>query len=193
MTFPFVSTYIALWALVLFQTLVIVGLVRQLAEIRELAEGGRLPKRLPEGAHAPRLRGVDLRTGATVDSSLLQGRELTVLFLSPSCKTCWRLADGTRHLQDLSMPLVTVCTGDETKCRELVDRLTPGLPALLDGSGGLVAAYGVSSTPAAFVLDPEGRVLASGDPKHAGEMEELVTRARKVTLPAEEMRDTAGG
>ncbi|HEX4965578.1 MAG TPA: redoxin domain-containing protein [Thermoanaerobaculia bacterium] len=187
MSFSFLSTYFALWALVLFQTLIILGLLRELSEIRRLAEDGRLPQRLPLGARGPHLRGSDLRTGTTFDSSLLSGRELVVLFLSPGCRLCWRLADGTRKLAaEPFLSRIAVCHGSAGECAKFVETLAGDVPVLLDPSGAISAGYGVRSTPVAFVLDPAGRVRASGSPRHAGELAELIQQARESLIPEDE-------
>jgi hypothetical protein len=186
-SFSFLSTYVALWGLVLFQTLIIVGLLRELQEIRRLAEDGRLPQRLPLGARGPRLRGSDLRTGTTFDTALLSGRERLVLFLSPGCRVCWRLADGTRKLPpEPSLSRIAVCRGSAEECAGFADTLAGDVPVLLDPNGALSAGYGVRSTPVAFVLDHEGRVRSSGSPRHAGELAELIQQARESVLPEEE-------
>ena len=190
-SFSFLSTYVVLWGLVLFQTLIIVGLLRELQEIRRLAEDGRLPQRLPLGARGPRLRGSDLRTGTTFDTALLSGRELVVLFLSPGCRICWRLADGTKKLQaEPSLICIAVCRGSAEECAGFGDVLAGDVPLLLDPAGAMSAGYGVRSTPVAFVLDPAGRVRASGSPRHAGELAELIQQARESVIPDEE-RETA--
>lgn len=187
MSFAFVPSYLVLWLLVLFQGFVIVGLLRELGEIRRLAEDGRLPQRLPLGARGPRLRGKDLRTGASIDTTLLAGRELVLLFLSPGCRICWRLADGTRKLQAApSQSRLAVCHGDEKDAAAFLEVLAADIPLLLDRAGTLSGAYGVRSTPVAFVLDAEGRVRGSGSPRHAGELEELIARARESVIPQEE-------
>ena len=188
MGFTFVATYVALWALVLFQTLIIVGLLRELAEIRRLAEDGRLPQRLPLGARGPRLSGADLRTGATVDTSLFTGRDLVLLFLSPGCRLCWRRADGTRKLSaEPALSCIAICRGSAKECTGFVAALAGDVPVLLDGSGSLSASYGVRSTPVAFVLDPEGRVRASGSPRHGGELADLIAQARETVVPEDEL------
>lgn len=187
MSFTFTATYVALWALVLFQTLVIIGLLRELAEIRRLAEDGRLPQRLPLGARGPHLSGTDPRTGAAVDTALFAGRELVLLFVSPGCQFCWRLADATRKLPalaaDAALSRIAVCRGSAEECAGLVAAFAPDVPALLDASGSMSQRYGVRSTPVVFVLDRDGRVRGSGSPRHGGELAELVARARASVVP----------
>jgi hypothetical protein len=187
MSFTFLSTYVGLWALVLFQTLIILGLLRELAEIRRLAEDGRLPQRLPLGARGPRLKGSDLRSGAAIDTSLFAGRELVLLFLSPGCRLCWRLADGARRLPaEPSLSRIAVCQGSAAECGGFVDALGD-IPLLLDANGAMSRSYGVRSTPVAFALDREGRVRASGSPRHGGELAELVAGARETVIPQDEL------
>ncbi|HYO12039.1 MAG TPA: redoxin domain-containing protein [Thermoanaerobaculia bacterium] len=191
-SFTFFSSYAALWGLVLFQTLILFGLLRELAEIRRLAEDGRIPQRLPVGARAPRLRGTDLRSGAAVDTSLLAGRELVILFLSPGCRFCWRLADGLRKLPvGPSRARIAVCSGSAGECAGFVQALPDDVPVLLDDKGALADSYGVKSSPVAFVLDLRGRVLTSGAPRHSGELEELLARVQESPAMAEEERARA--
>lgn len=187
MSYSFLSTYLALWALVLFEALILLGLLRELTEIRRLAEDGRLPQRLPLGARGPRLKGSDLRSGAAIDTSLFAGRELMLLFLSPGCRMCWRLADGTRKLAaEPSLSRIAVCRGGAAECAGFADALAADVPLLLDAAGGLSQGYGVRTAPVAFVLDEEGRVRASGSPRHAGELAELLRSARETLIPDEE-------
>jgi hypothetical protein len=176
----FVSSYVALWGLVLFQSLVILGLVRELKKIRQLAEDDRLPRRWPPGMKAPRLRGTDLRTGAGVESADLRGGEAVLLFLSTGCRICRRLVDGIGRLSELSpSSCLVVCHGDAPGCAGLVEALDREIAVVLDEDGAMSESYGVRKTPVAFVLDADGRILSSGSPEHGGELEEMVLRSRQ--------------
>ena len=80
-----------------------------------------------KGGAFVRTRLKNVRTGATIDTSLFAGRELMLLFLSPGCRMCWRLADGTRKLAaEPSLTRMAVCRGGAAECagfaRALVDR-----------------------------------------------------------------------
>ncbi|OLB73943.1 MAG: hypothetical protein AUI14_24950 [Actinobacteria bacterium 13_2_20CM_2_71_6] len=193
MSFAFLPSYLVLWAVVLLQALIIVGLVRSLGEIREVAEMGRYPHRLPLGARAPRLRGTDLRTGAGVDSSDLAGQELVVLFLTSGCSYCRRLADSTRRLPaEPSQSRIAVCQATAEEAAAFVQALAPDIPVLVDPSAALHRSYGVRSAPVVFVVDAEGRVRGSGSARHAGELEGLINVARQSAVPQDDELATAG-
>ncbi len=72
MKFGFTASYIALWLLVVFQTLVTIGLLRQITTLLSLWEG-RLPsdELLPLGSLAPKFSAWDLRSGEHLGSELL--------------------------------------------------------------------------------------------------------------------------
>lgn len=183
MSLAFLPSYLALWALVLFQGLVIVGLVRSLADVRDVAEGGRFPQRLPFGSRAPGLSGVDLRAGTDFDGSTLAHREVVILFLSAGCRVCQRLADGTRTLPaELPQARVAVCHGGASEAAPFVKALAADIPVLADPGGALHASFGVRATPVAFVVDAEGRVRGSGSPRNAAELGELIASARRSHL-----------
>jgi hypothetical protein len=197
MSIAFLPGYVALWAFVLFQGLVIAGLVRSLAEVTSVVATGRFPQRRPIGSRAPVLSGVDLRTGSTFDSSTVGDRELVILFLSAACRVCRRLADGTRALPtEPHQARVAVCRGSTSEVAPFVDALPADIPVLVDPSGSLSASFGVQLTPVAFVVDAEGRIRGSGSPQNAAELAELITNAQNarpdddqaVSLIPEEVR-----
>lgn len=179
MSVAFLPSYIALWAFVLFQGLVIAGLVRSLAVITNAVEGGRFPQRRPIGSRAPVLSGTDLRTGSRFDSSKVADRELVILFLSAACRVCHRLADGMHALPvEPLQARVAVCRGSTSEVAPFIEALPADIPVLVDPSGSLHASYGVQRTPVAFVIDAEGRVRGSGSPQNIAELAELIVSTR---------------
>jgi peroxiredoxin len=179
-SFGFVTAFIALWVVVVLQGLVVVGLVRELSDLRRLAMAGKLPQRIRIGAQAPRIQGVYSRANVSVDSTDLLGWELVVLFLSADCRICRRLADGVRTLgPGPRQRFIAICRS-RADAQPFVDALATDVPVLLDEDGSLHTAFGVTGSPVAFVLDGEGRVRGSGSPQHAGELEELIVVSRQA-------------
>ena len=179
MTLPLLPAFLVLWAIVLFQGLVILGLVRTLHDLQSATEGGRLPRRLPVGAQSPRLAGTDVRTGAEIDSFELIGRELVVLFLSSGCPYCRRLADGTRQVPvEPGQTRVAVCQGGAHEASAFADLLASDIAVLSDPDGALFSSFVITSAPTAIVVDQLGRVSATGGPRHSGELAALVSAAR---------------
>jgi peroxiredoxin len=179
MTVPLLPVLLALWAVVLFESLVILGLVRTLREVQNAVESGRLPQRLPVGASSPRFTGTDLRTGAEIDSSDLIARETVILFLSHGCPDCRRLADGTRQVPvDPGQTRIAVCHSGPREASAFADVLAADFVVLADPDGTVFSAFGITATPAAVVVDRTGRVGGSGGPRHSGELASLVSTAR---------------
>lgn len=179
--------FVALWIVVLFQGLIALGLVRTLGEIRAAAAAGRLPQRLPVGARAPRLEGIDVRTGAATDSADLAGRELVVLFLSTTCPDCRLLADGTASLApEPHQSRLAVCHGSAARAREFANVLAADVTLLADPEGAIFASFGIGSTPSAVVVDELGIVRGSGGPHHSGELAELIASAREPALAGDQ-------
>src|SRR5688500_20377107 len=76
MGFPFVASYIAVWILVIFQGLLILALLKHLAEVKQLARLGGVAGAdpLPAGAPAPDFEGVDLRSAKRLTKQIFAGR-----------------------------------------------------------------------------------------------------------------------
>lgn len=180
MSLPLLPALIVLWAIVLFEGLIILGLLRTVRDLQVAVESGRLPQRLPVGVHSPRFRGTDLRTGAEVDSSQLIASELVVLFLSEACTFCRRLADGTRQVPvEPGQARIAVCQGGAHEARTFMDLLPSDVVVLPDPDGAVFASFGISSTPSAVVIGETGVVIGSGGPHHSGELAALISTARQ--------------
>jgi len=183
MTIPFLPVLLVLGAVVLFEGLVILGLVRTLRDVQVAIASGRLPQRLPVGVTSPRFRARDVRTGSEVDSADLIGRELVVLFLSPGCPDCRRLADGTRQVPaEPGQTRIAVCHGGPREAGAFADALASDVAVFADAEGTVFSAFGIASTPSAVVVDGTGRVGASGGPRHSGELASLVSTARNAAV-----------
>lgn len=173
------ASYVALWALVVFQGLLILVLLRQLAELRRLAAQGGLPSEdlLPAGSPAPDFAGRDLRSGLHVSSRDLDGRGGVILFLS-ACDVCKKLADNLRQgpTKDLP-PIVAFCQGGEGSCAGIVKGLAPEVPLLLESAEKTAARYRVNSSPTAVVVDGKRRIRGYGHPENVEDLKRLLARS----------------
>jgi hypothetical protein len=178
----FTATYIALWVLVAMQCLLILALVKQFAELKRLLDKGGLPgpQRLPAGTPAPEFEGADLRSGRLISSADWNGRGGLILFLSPECTLCRRLASGLEHLeQDALSRLVVLCQGDERGCQEFSRQIGAAVAVLFDRSPGAAARYRVSGSPTAVLLDEALRVRGYGHPNGVEDLKQLLTSLRE--------------
>lgn len=193
MSFSFFTSYIAIWVLVLFQGLLVIALLRQLAELRRLVEmGGFQEDRLPAGSPAPRFAGLDVRSGQQVSSYSLNGRGGVLLFLSPDCTVCKGLADSLRPpaLNDLP-PVIAFCQGGERACERFIKRLGPGVSLLFDVAGETAARYHVSGSPTAVVVDEKQRVRGYGNPQDVEDLKRLLARSLVAEAAEPEVQITA--
>ena len=176
----FIASYVALWFLAAFLTLVAIGLLRDVTDLRRsLVEAGfRREAPLVIGSRAPKFSAVDARSGGKITSEILDDRASLIVFISPHCSVCRRLAYSFRSLfaRD-SFFGVAVCNGDENDCRGFLDPLGPKASLLVDAQAEISELYGVSSYPVAVVVDAERRVRGYGYPSDARELEEFVANA----------------
>jgi methylamine dehydrogenase accessory protein MauD len=199
LSFPFDLSYAALWGLVIFQSLVLLGLLREAVETRrklaELPAGGAPGGRLPLGSEAPDFSAVEAHGGRTVRLGDLAGRRSILLFLSPGCRNCEKLAaaiHGIYHKAEGRLYLV--CQGSRQECIAFLRAHDPGmrLPLLLDPELAISFQFRVAGTPAAVLLDAELRIRSYGSPRRSEELAEMMAEAAadRAASPAEAM---AGG
>lgn len=180
MTLSFSASYIAMWVMVLFQGLLILALLRQLSELRELAGKGGLDadNRLPTGSVAPAFIGLDLFTGRQAGGETLTGSGGIVLFLSPDCGLCESLTISLRTSTLIGMPrIITLCQGGEQACKDVAKLLGSDGRFVVNGVEEIAARYGVSRTPTAVVVDSARRIRAYGHPRNAEELKQLFARS----------------
>lgn len=171
-------SYGFLWALAIFQAVLIVALLRQLGDIRRLAEraGGLSKQLLPTGAPAPAVEGVEMLTGQRVSTRMLEGRAAIILFLSSDCRSCAALA-ASLAVADVLPNVVAICHGDEQSCKDLGHDLCHRIRFLLDRNGHAASRYGVGMYPTAVALDERHTIRLYGFPKNTEELKALMVNA----------------
>ena len=176
MNFGFSASYIALWALVVFQGLVALALLKQLTELRRLVEQGGLLGEdwLPVGSPAPEFAGLDFRSGRHVSNRDLNGREVVILFLS-ACDVCIKLADNLRQAATNGLPpIVAFCRGGERSCAGIVKALPPEIHLLLESAEDTAARYRASRSPTTVVVDGKRRIRGYGHPENVEDLKRLL-------------------
>lgn len=185
MSFGFYSTYVVLWVLVIFQSLVLIGLLRESVTMRKrLAEmpaggGGGKDDRLPLGSKAPDFTTREIKSGRTFRRSDLAGRKSILLFLSPACKTCDYLAaevHGIYHKAEGN--LYAVCQGEKDECVKFLASHGVDIPVLLDPDREITERFKVFAPPAAIMLDDKVRIRAYGYPKKGEDVEQIIETSK---------------
>jgi hypothetical protein len=115
----FYTSYVALWALVIFQTLVLLGLVRQVSTNREALDHEVNPPEdaLPSGSLAPEFQTLEARAKQLVQSRNWVGRPTILVFMSPHCSVCDLVAEEVENFgRRVKAQLAVLCHGEMSEC-----------------------------------------------------------------------------
>jgi peroxiredoxin len=172
----FYVSYVALWVLVGFQTLVILGLVKAVSqrtaavsEPVEEPDGEGL-----EGQMLPEFEATDV-SGTTVTSSDLVGREGAILFVSPDCSTCVTTLREVAALRARAGGnLVIVCKSRTERCQSLASFYDLDVPVIPDEDRSLTDLFHIVAPPTAVRFDADGRVDRYGHPMTTDDVAEMI-------------------
>jgi hypothetical protein len=154
-SFSFVTSYLALWALVLFHALVVLALLRQLSELRRLAQASVATlssdseEQLSPGTAAPQFRGFDALSKAPVSLDSAKDRGAALVFLSSECGTCRELANDFHRLTRgaIQKLVVLYCLGDAQRCASMAANLKLPSDFVTADADAVAASFGVSFFP----------------------------------------------
>lgn len=128
--------------------------------IRALVRRAILPPVVKRGDAVPSLVLADL-TGKTVDLGTLRGRQWLLLFWSPSCGFCQKMLSDLKSWEsakrDDSTELLVISSGsfEANRAQGFRSRV------LLDPYFGAGLVFGAGGTPAAVVIDENGKVASA--------------------------------
>jgi hypothetical protein len=178
-TLTYSASYVALWAVVSFQGLLVLALLQQLARLRRIvAQGGLLDDPLPDGSQAPEFANVNKHLGRQVGIHILDGSGGIVLFVSSECLVCRGLVDTVRRFEpDDLPPIITFCQGREQGCDRFAKRLGTRIRLVVHDAEKTSARYRVFRFPTAVVVDGECKIRGYGHPRNMGEVKELWARS----------------
>jgi hypothetical protein len=179
MSLPFIASYIAVWILVVFQGLLILALLKQLGELKQLAQLRGVPgeDRLQPGTAAPEFDGLDLRSAEPITTRVFDKQGGALLFLSPECGSCLELANGLREPAISRLPpIVTFCQGNDSTCASYIDRLGPEIYTLRDDDNTVSTRYRVDGSPTAIVINPDLTIGGYGHPLNIEDLKRLLAR-----------------
>lgn len=157
MTDIWLFSYIALWALVLLNSVLVVSSLRHIGIFyeRERRRMGRIST-LKNGERLPdlELSHVD---GTTTQVSEFAGRATQLVVVTPHCSGCENLLTALAEQDEASVAKhwVIVGIGEAAEVIDLVRRsgLTADVPVLIDGPGRVRAEWGVAGTPLTIEMD----------------------------------------
>ncbi|MFD0362137.1 MauE/DoxX family redox-associated membrane protein [Nocardia sp. GCM10030253] len=139
---------------------------------------------LPVGAVAPEFELFDVEDGrTTLESLLVHGRRVLLVFVHPSCELCAALARELPRWHSRTadvLTIVAVGNGDAAEQAEWGQAQgLNGIAALVQRGNEAALRYRIRGTPSAVLIDADGRV---GAPVARGAMavRELIMSSKKV-------------
>jgi peroxiredoxin len=183
MSGAFYVSYAALWALVVFETLVLLGLVKKVYRSRlEAGAAEDVPYGLT-GHMVPHFEVTDV-FGKTISSVDLKGSPSALLFVSPDCSNCAAtLIELEALMSKVRGRVVVVCRAKPDKCVSLAHHYDLSVPVVCDEDRSLSDTFSVMAPPTAVLISPLGQIERYGQPMSAEEFESLMTERTEDGRP----------
>ena len=160
---------IVLCVLVLFETVLLVGALRTLGELKQ--QGGMAGSQeqssadwgLATGEKAPSFIAVD-QDGHTINLEQFRGQKRIVAFISPGCSVCANVIAALNVVASEQPDMVVLAVGDSDLKRnhEYAIEHEARMPILTPSSSIAKDMYRVQGVPFVFVIDEIGTIRAKG-------------------------------
>ncbi len=189
-------SYIVLWALVIFETVLLVLLLRAFGEIRQ--KGTPAPTSdatypdiggLAVGQIAPPFLATN-DEGEFVRLEDFKGRRLALAFISPGCSACAGAIKVLNEMMQEEKDYTFVAIGgenDELNKAYAVEH-TAQMPVLTPQSNFERDEYQTPMIPFVFLIDETGLIRARGAVNHRGHLQSLLKMA-SATVDREQVRN----
>ncbi len=187
MPIGWIISNVALWIVVIFETVLLLLLLRVLGEMRQNrhvpSSNDPLNDGIPVGEQAPDFDAKD-QQGRVVNLRNFQGRWRILAFVSPGCKACKEtigvLNDTQRNRQQLTVLLVG--EQDFQQNQEYAHEHKAQMPILTPAHNLARNIYRIQGVPFVFILDENGIIRAKGIVNEPDHMQELLKRAFDTVL-----------
>jgi thiol-disulfide isomerase/thioredoxin len=162
----FLISYLALWLLVIFQTLVLLELVRRVASGRvSAASEEEAADMLETGTPAPIFDAKEVLTGRPVRSAEYAGRPTLLLFVSPGCAVCDRVTQQVLVIKEqLQAQLLVVCMAEAPACEPYATEYRVAFTTVYDRDHAIARSFKIKQVPTAVVVNRYGLIERYGAP-----------------------------
>lgn len=168
----FQLSYFVLWGLVLFQTLVLLEVVRRVSSgqgVGTIGDSSLVASNLLEsGSPAPAFSASEIRNGQVVVSESFWERPTLLVFVAPDCAACRGIG---KELEEISwrdeVHIVALCQGNADHCARWSLENLPEINVLFDEGGKIAEAFRVRGTPTAVLVDEAWNIWRYGTPGSA--------------------------
>lgn len=190
MPVPLLLSHILLWVVVIFQTLLLLGLVRAVHQLQQAGATRGTLDLLANGqpqAPAPSFTAVDI-FGRTVQGSSFQAELTGLLFVSPTCESC--TVSYKEMLEQLLMKtsenVIVICKGEQGECRLLAESSGhPDVPVVVDEESAVTNLFKVTAVPSGVLIDDRGQIVNRGVPMRGDEANRLEAQAEQMASVGE--------
>lgn len=190
MSVPFYLSYIALWILVVFQGIILLGMVRMVYQLQRDRTATGVPEGSSEGSlkpgqQAPEFTAMDI-LGRQISSTDFSGRLTALLFVSPSCQTCMATLNEVQALSyKAEGNVVVVCRAEQKGCVQLTEKYNLNMPVVVDADEHVSRIFGISSVPTAVLINVNNNIQSFGQPLRGKELEEMFGKASEAEAQAQ--------
>ncbi len=172
MSLPFWLSYGALWLVVLYLTVVVLGLARALHRLGD--ENLTISTAGLKGEPAPDFSVTDL-SGRTIESADLEGRLSALLFVSPDCSTCSvTLAEMNAIQAKTNGHVIVFCRSTGDRCAQMAETYGLNVPVVVDEDLEISRLFEVAAAPTAVLIGADGRIDSYGQPMSPEEFEQSI-------------------
>lgn len=174
-TFFYIS-YAAIWLLLIIVTTLLLLLYRHIGLAALGTLEGVQRDGLSIGALAPTISGITA-IGEDVVWEPRRGLPHLLLFASPDCEPCADVLPDVNRLAavaDGALGILAIVPGPQEDVARLVELYRPSYQCLAEDASGASGRYRVRVTPFAFIVGPDGRVLAKGVCNDAAHLQSLL-------------------
>ena len=168
MTGWWLVSYIAVWALVLLMSGLIVGMLREIGLLREARHTPAHGKVGPELGSA--LPEISLQSangfGPVILGRFQEGSRTLLVFMGPMCSACQRAVEAlnkcaeTRSVDRLK--IAVVLSGSETASTNFMNLFPLRAPVVIDPDYSIARSFSVSYTPCELLYEENMALLAKG-------------------------------
>jgi methylamine dehydrogenase accessory protein MauD len=178
---PWLVSYVVLWAVVLFQGVVIFVVLRQLGMMYLGTAQGVARDGIAPGQRAPDFTATGI-AGDHVSLAGFRGMPLLMVFGSATCAPCRGLIPDLNAFaleKREELRALFLCRGGVDEARRFADELQVQVPVAVHPDEALAEEYKTRVTPFGFIIDADGVVLAKGLTNNRSHLDMLLEMAEK--------------
>lgn len=172
------AMYIAfgvLTAVVIFHTMVLLGLTRALHNLQSQQHAPIETDPVGLTGHPVPEFTARAQTGEIIDRESLVGHETALLFVSPDCGTCGvTLSELDALHRRMDGKIVVFCRSTPDRCSQMADTYRLDVPVVVDEDLDFSRLFAVAGAPTAVLIGADGHIQRYGQPMSGDDLNEMV-------------------